>query len=39
VIPVARNVWLPMAVPIPAVLARRRTIAWAFACGSGVSLS
>src|SRR3546814_4598392 len=39
VIPVARNEWLPIAVPISAATARRRTIANALAWGRGVSLS
>src|SRR3546814_9941242 len=38
-IPVARKLWLPIAVPIPAAAARRRTIAKALAWGRGVSLS
>src|SRR3546814_4055092 len=37
--PVARNEWLPIAVPISAATARRRTIANALAWGRGVSLS
>ncbi len=37
--PVARNVWLPILVPMPASSARRRTIACALACGRGVVLS
>ena len=36
VIPVARNVWLPIFASMSAAAARLRIIAWAFAWGRGV---
>ncbi|CAJ4377447.1 Uncharacterised protein [Burkholderia pseudomallei] len=37
--PVAREMWLPILLVMPAASARPRTIVYAFACGSGVVLS